>query len=204
MVVNDQRNIYAGEWTTGQGFSTYHKILDGLLPHQIYHRWNGWERGIEFPEKQSFISNPGDWVRGFWSEGFNNFYADKVLTELGFMNHDLLKEFYFRYESIRGTSSDIPILEFRRGIDDFNIVYEKGALLAYLLDQEIRAGSNNKYSLDDVLKFEWDRWSNVGKYSSYEIIIEYIRNDLGVDTIDIWWQKYIINNEPMYEEDFNF
>ncbi len=138
------------------------------------------------------------------NEGFNNFYADKVLTELGFADHDLLKKFYFRYKSIRGTSSDVPILEFRRGINDIRIVYEKGALLAYLLDQEIRAGSSNKYSLDDVLKYEWNRWSNEGKYSSYEIIIDCIRDELGVDEIDSWWQKYIINNELMYEEDFNF
>ena len=199
MIVDDrERIINAGEWTTGQGFSTSRPILCEKLVHQMYHRWNAWERGIPFP----LSADP--WVHGFWGEGWNNFYCDKILTELGFMDHDRMRQFYDWYKTIRGTPPDVPVLETRRGIDDQRIVYWKGALLAYLLDQEIRRVSNNEHSLDDVLKYEWERWSVHGESSDYDIVIGFIRDGLGVDTIDSWWQKYIVENQPMYSDDFDF
>jgi len=208
MVVDDSEHwIYAGEWTTGQGFSTVYvnyTILDGLLVHQMYHCWNAWKLGIGFCGEQEFTDNPGNLVSSFWDEGWNNFYCDKVLTELGFTDHDLMKGYYSMYATVRDSSQDVPMLEYRHGTDHIWIHEAKGPLLAYLLDQEIRTESNDVYSLDDVLKYEWERWSVGGKHSSYQIVIDFIRDDLGVDTIDSWWERYIIANEPMYSEDFEF
>ncbi len=194
MIVNDHRNLYGGEWTSGQGYASSYGIVSQILPHQIYHRWNGWERKISFQIDEG----------GFWSEGFNDFYADKVRTELGLIEHDDLKGYFNWYRSIRGTSIDVPILQFQKGRDDIRISYQKGALLAYLLDQEIRVESDNRYSLDDVLRISWQRWEESEEKLTYRKIRDIIRNDFGVESIGSWWQKYVINNEPMYEEDFNF
>jgi len=205
IVDDDERWINAGEWTTGQGFSTfYDEIVGKLLVHQMYHCWNAWKLGIAFCEAQRFTENPGNWVSRLWVEGWNDFYCDRVLTELGFIDHDVMKAYYSMYEVLRDTSQDVPMVEYKHGIDHIWIHEAKGPLLAYLLDQEIRTQSESAYSLDDVLKYEWERWSVAGHYSSYHIIVDFIRDGLGVDTIDTWWQKYIVENYPMYREGFDF
>lgn len=187
MISDDSRRIYAGEWTNGQGFSNAFEITGEMLAHQIYHLWNGWELGIEW--------NHGDKYWGFWSEGFNVYYCDKVRTELGIINHDDLKEYYNWYKSIKGTDKDVPILEYSYDKNDWRIIYQKGALLAYLLDEKIQVDTDGKYSLDDLLKFAWSRWDKRGKRMNYEVMKDYIKNDLGIEDLDNWWQKYIIDNE---------
>ena len=190
MIVDDYRKLYAGEWTTGQGFSRSFGITGEMVAHQIYHIWNAWELGVRWNHSNK------NW--GLWNEGFNEYYCDKVRTELGIIDHDDLKGYYRWYENIRGTSQDVPILEYKEDEDDWRIIYQKGALLAYLLDEKIQEETGGKHSLDDLLKYAWERWDEKGKKMDYHVMKDYIKNDLGVKDLDNWWQKYIIDNKGIH------
>jgi hypothetical protein len=192
MLVDSYANIYGGEHDTHQGYSpNKHGKYSNMLPHQMYHRWQGWDRGVEW-----------DWSRdkhgGFWVEGFTDYYSWKVYQDLDFRQGDTPG--YDWYKSIRGTNKDIPILEFEDDEYDWRIIYTKGAVLAYALDQKIRDLSEGEYSLANLLKYTWSRYNNKKYKLNYEIILSYLTNDLELTGIESWWEKHIINNEPVYIE----
>jgi len=70
------------------------------------------------------------------------------------------------------------------------------------LDKEIQNSTNNTYSLDDVLKFAWQRWEEDNKKFDYENMFDYIENNLGVISINEWKNEFLINNDPIYINKF--
>jgi len=196
---NHNRSLfaYAGEWTTGQGFSSNWGIGEMVI-HQMFHLWNGWAKGIPCTH---------DYNMGFWTEGVNEYYCDKTLTEINFKTvsyspHDFLKDWYRRYKTVRGTSADIPLLiKEEEGPFPDSLEYWKGAVFAYAFDQEIRQRSSGRYSLDDVLKHLLIQYTERGSLVSYPAILSYLRQIIPAG-LDAWWQRYMVNNEPLFLEEF--
>ena len=194
MLVDDTREIYAGEHDSHQGYAYNHyEEYSNMLPHQIYHRWQGWDRGIEWNWEQEDHG-------GFWVEGFTDYYSWKVYEDLGYIEGS--NPGYDWYESIRGTEKDIPLLEYKDNEHDWRIIYTKGAIFAYALDKEIQKLSNGDHSLDDLLKYSWQKYQEEEYQINYEFILDYLIKDLGIPEIESWWQKYLINNDPVYIEEW--
>lgn len=186
-IVKYPETVFAGEWTSSQGYSSQFGILDEMFLHQIYHRWNGWR-----PYCTRFKESEHQ-HRGFYNEGWNVFYNDKILNEFTERDWKYLRNFYETYKSeYRGTNKDKPVAE---GGDSF-IVYRKGALVAYLLDKEIQAMTGNQNSLDDVVKEIWRRYGKQNGWFDYYDIIEIINNITG-NAIDGFFNKYVFGVGPV-------
>ncbi|MBD3190758.1 MAG: hypothetical protein GF308_08945 [Candidatus Heimdallarchaeota archaeon] len=197
MVVDEpDKEIYAGEWTTGQGFTTHWSIVDAMLVHQIYHRWNSWALGTKWAHEERDI-------RGWWVEGFNEFYVDRILYELGYYpNHEYIQSWYEDYCGIRGSSDDMPILSPPEEVEDhYAIYYQKGAILTYSLNKEMQSRTNGNYSVDDLLKYFWTLWKENEDYCSYDLMLNYL-NSVIPGGINDWWQTYVIENQEVYLEEF--
>jgi len=197
---NDQSlYAYAGEWSTGQGFSSNWGIIGEMVIHQMFHLWNAWAKGIPCTH---------DYHMGFWYEGVNEYYCDKILTEIDFQTssfppHPCLEEWYRIYKTVRGTSADKPLIIKDEGdpFPDKTLVYWKGAVFAYALDREIRNRSSGRYSLDDFLKHLLIQYNERGVLFSYAAILDYLRQIIPTG-LDDWWQQYMVNNEPLFLEEF--
>ena len=194
MIVMDMREIYAGEWDSGQGFSTYFGTIGQMIVHQMYHRWQGWDLAMPWdtPEGES---------DGFWIEGFNEFYCDKILTDLGYTSPNFnMLSWYSTYKYIRGGEDDIPILTPEEEVEDrYTIYYVKGAVFTYGLNWQIMNKTGGTKSLDDVLKHLWSRWISLEEHGSNEIMLSYLRSIIP-DGVDDWWQTHVVDNEPLYLE----
>ena len=194
---SDDQLIYAGEWSTGQGFSTNWGIIGEMLVHQMYHVWNAWAVGI-----------PWDHSNGnhkFWTEGFNEFFDDKILSSLDFEtttleDHQWLKGWYNQYVAIRGTAGDLNLLE-GEGHLPGNLEYFKGAVYAFALDREISDRTNGEFSLDDLLRYMWEQYLLNDTMASYEMMLEFF-DDIVPNGMRDWAQAYLGNNESLYLYDF--
>ncbi|MCO6040613.1 S-layer protein [Thermococcus alcaliphilus] len=172
MLVDDSDPIWAGEYTDAQGFSVFGDPFEfEMVAHQMFHRWNGWITGIgvdiNYKEGES---------HKFWGEGFNEFYCDKVTTELGLTSpHWLMTEVYYPYyRKIYGTEKDGPLVYYDPKRQDSRFPYSKGAVAVYYLDMRLREITNNKHSIDDVLKYFLRNWKERDQPFSYERFIDYL------------------------------
>ena len=191
-LVDDDRQIYAGEWTSGQAFSTAFGVTGEMLVHQIYHRWNAWGLGIQWG-----ADSGDDRDRGFWIEGFNEYFCDRVLTELGLTEpHAYMRSFYQQYEAIRGTPADQSL--YSTSFSNYTIVYFKGAVYAYALNVWIADQTGGAADLVDVIRALRSDWDQNGTPVNYDTIVATINGFLpgGVDVID-WETTYLVNNAPV-------
>lgn len=196
MVVDENIPIYAGEYTDAQGFSKKFGIEE-MLVHQIFHRWNGWVCAIEIPLENLL----GKEDYGFWIDGVNEFYCDKILTELNLTySHKYMRGWYDYYKNIYGTSKDCPMIYFNKNCDSY-LKYGKGAVIAYYIDKKLREISNNKYSMDTVLQYFFKRWKEKNLKFSYDEFFDYLEELGGKEFIkeikDIFY-----NNKKIVLEEF--
>ena len=191
-LVDDDRQIYAGEWTTGQAFSTAFGVTGEMLVHQIYHRWNAWGLGIGREAETGDSRN-----RGFWIEGFNEYFCDRILTELGLTEPNAyMRSFYQQYAAIRGSVTDQSL--YSTSFSNYTIVYFKGAVYAYALNAWIADQTGGAADLEDVIQALRSDWDQNGTPVNYNTIVATINGFLpnGVDVAD-WETTYLVNNTPV-------
>jgi predicted metalloprotease with PDZ domain len=146
---NDRRTQVrdsTGEWSTSlcidsspQNHSFY------TTTHGSFHRWNGFSLGFE-PSPQ------------WWGEGLATYYGVKITTKLGIPNGAFeYTELMSIYESLLRENSDSPV----SNSNSSRIIYRKGALVASLIDYEIKLRTNEQMTLDNFLQ------SLFGKYSAF-------------------------------------
>ncbi|MFN7927380.1 MAG: hypothetical protein U0Y68_05450 [Blastocatellia bacterium] len=123
--------------------------LQYLLAHELFHNWN--------PRRLGRIPNPPESLYWF-SEGVTDYYANRLLWRGGLITLDeylakyneVLRNYYtspLRYETNERLARD-----FFGNAELSRLAYWRGRLLAGNWDVLIRAASEGKQSLDDVLR----------------------------------------------------
>jgi predicted metalloprotease with PDZ domain len=145
------------------------EISDGYLSfiaHEFFHLYN--VKRIRPVELGPFDYDEENYTNMLWlSEGGTVYYEDIILNRAGFYSREELfrelKSSISNYENIPGhlfqsvaqSSYDTWMLFFNRSENSENTTisyYDKGCAITLLLDLKIRYESNNKKSLDDVMK----------------------------------------------------
>ncbi|WP_201342245.1 hypothetical protein [Abyssogena phaseoliformis symbiont] len=77
--------------------------------------------------------------------------------------------------------------------------YAKGALLAFVLDINIRQRTNDKTSLDDILKFAWENYQEFGLEDN---IIQRVANDLVRGDLSDFFNDYLygVKELPLHKK----
>lgn len=139
--------------------------LEDISAHEFYHLWN-----VKRIRPQGL--EPIDYIHGnntsdlWFSEGVTSMYAELVLLRSGLIH---TKQFYAHLAQEINTLRSRPARHFESAEESGREAwlekypdyfrpersisyYNKGELLGYLLDLEIRHSSDNRYSLDDLMR----------------------------------------------------
>lgn len=154
----------------------YRQFL-GLAAHEHFHLWN-------VKRLRPFALGPFDYdnenyTSNLWiAEGFTAYYEDLILRRANLYPPDdllnaLTENFNYvanqpgnKVQSLSQASFDAWIKFYRPDANSANTAisyYDKGAVIAFMLDVEIINNSHGKYSLDDVMKYMYDTYYKVKK-----------------------------------------
>lgn len=145
---------------------TYRGFLS-LVAHEFFHLWN--VKRIRPDALGPFDYTKENYTKLLWvAEGFTDYYARLTLRRAGLITEqDFLKENAKAFQALQATpgrlvmsaeesSFDTWIKYYRQDENSINSqidYYDKGAILGFLLDLEIRKQSKGAKSLDDVIRY---------------------------------------------------
>lgn len=151
-----------------------YKALLGLFSHEYFHVWNVKRiKPLEFLELD--LQHPRHTYQLWAFEGFTSYYDDLMLCRSKVLSHqhyfDLLGDTISRVhqhqgrfkQTVKESSFDAWTKFYKPNENTANSevsYYTKGSLCALLFDLTLRAQSQSKISLDDVMK---TLWSNFGR-----------------------------------------
>ena len=160
-----------------EGVSDEYRMFLGLVSHEYFHLWN-----VKRMKPAAFT--PYDlsqevhtsllWV----FEGITSYYDDLALVRSGMITVDSYLELLGqtitrvqrgagrRRQSIGASSFDAWTKFYKQDANATNAIvsyYAKGALVALCLDLKLRNETNDRVSLDDVMKAAWSRWGESGE-----------------------------------------
>jgi len=154
------------------GLPKAYRSLLGLASHEYFHAWH-----VKRIRPQALIdAEPGAeaYTRLLWIfEGFTSYYDDLTLVRSGLLSHEaylgvlgetcaaVLKAPGRHHQSVAESSFDAWIKYYRQDENSPNSIvsyYAKGSLVALAIDLTIRARTEDKNSLDDVMRLLWNRF----------------------------------------------
>jgi predicted metalloprotease with PDZ domain len=151
---------------------TAYEQFIGLVAHEFFHLWNG--KRIRPGVLGPFDYTRETYTRDLWVvEGITTYYTDLLLLRAGLITSERylekLAEAVSRYlatpgrheQSLADSSFETWIRFYRPDASTPNAqvsYYQKGALVALLLDMEIRDATGGARSLDDVMRGLWERY----------------------------------------------
>ncbi|AEJ40717.1 peptidase, M61 (glycyl aminopeptidase) family protein [Sulfobacillus acidophilus TPY] len=187
----------------------YRRVLE-LIAHEFFHLWN--VKRIHPEMLGPFDYNREVYTHLLWAmEGFTDYYAYLSLRRAGlFTLKDYcggLAERMQRYEQLPGrfvqslgeSSFDTWIKLYKPDADSPNRTisyYLKGDLVGTCLDLEIRQRTENRASLDDVLRRLYDRYGQHGvgfPESVYQDTVE----EVAQSSFEEFFQSYIWGTDPV-------
>ncbi|MBM2812500.1 MAG: hypothetical protein HW416_3259 [Chloroflexi bacterium] len=154
---------------------TYERVLQ-LCAHEFFHTWN--VKRIHPEVLGPFDYGAENYTRLLWAmEGITEYYTSVVLCRAGLISparyleilgeqiSDLAETPGRLHQSLEEASFDAWIKYYRPDEHSSNSsvsYYLKGALASLLLDLEMRRRTGGSRSLDDLMRFLWERYGQPG------------------------------------------
>ena len=144
-----------------------------LVSHEFFHAWN--VKRLRPIELGPFDYENEVYTRSLWvAEGITSYYDDLLVLRAGLIDRgqylDALSKQIRAVETRPGRSvQPLALSSFDAWIEFYRpdensensavSYYDKGAVIGFLLDTEIRRASGGRRSLDDVMRAAYARWS---------------------------------------------
>lgn len=188
-----------------------YKNAANIIAHEFFHLWNVKRIAPTVLVPINYEQEARTTCLWFL-EGFTSYYADLTLLRTGiwspaefFHNQELqVVELQQNPDRLTTTVADASWKSWENGYFSSGIsYYTKGQLLAWLLDVEIRVRTNNRCSLDDVMRFmnDWFARNNQG-FAESELLR--VMNALTQSEFKSFFKKYIYGTvELPYREILN-
>ena len=193
----------------------YHRFLT-LVAHEFFHIWNVKRIRPELLLRYEYTKEV--YTRLLWAfEGVTNYYDEIFPLRAGVYGTKRYLEFTAdnirnewarpgdKVQSISDSSFDTWIKLYRFSPDVQNSqsnYYQRGMLVALLLDLEIRRASGDEKSLDDVLRYLWTEIYPAGKGVPEGGYAEIVKTSTGVE-VDALLQRWVEGTEKLeYDEAF--
>jgi len=182
----------------------------GLCSHEYFHTWN-----IKRIKPEAFLPydlSTETYTKQLWAfEGITSYYDELALVRSGVISLnsylELIGQTITRVirgkgrfnQSIAESSFEAWTKFYKQDESAPNTIvsyYAKGALLALCLDLTIRNKTNNKKSLDDVMRY---LWNNYGKKlrGIPEGEIEKVASDISGVNLNEFFEKYLYGMEEL-------
>ena len=174
-----------------------------LASHELFHVWNGKRlrpSALGPFDYEREAHTPSLWV----VEGITDYYGDLLLHRAGLSTRDeFLASLSDKIEmlqttpgrtvqSIANASFDAWIKHYRPDENSPNTAisyYVKGAVVAFLLDLDIRRRSNENRSLDDVMRAAYDKYS--GAHGFTERDFRALVEEIAAVPLDRFWSTAV-------------
>jgi predicted metalloprotease with PDZ domain len=190
----------------------------GVSSHELFHSWN--IKSIRPAEMFPYDYSKENYSKlGYVAEGVTTYYGDLFLYRSGVFSdfdyfrtlHESLQKHYDnfgRYNlSVAASSFDTWLDGYGKGIPGRKVsIYTEGSLLAFASDIIIRRNSNDKYSLDDVMRnlyFEYYKKNKGYTETDYKNLLEKFS---GV-SFDVFFTNYVWGTEsyePLLKDCLNY
>jgi predicted metalloprotease with PDZ domain len=157
-----------GRAQTTEGYRTYL----GLCSHEYFHTWN--VKRIKPAAFAPYDLTRENYTSLLWLfEGFTSYYDDLILLRSGLISQDEYLAMLGKVvggvvrgsgrlkQTVAESSFDAWVKYYRQDENAPNAIvsyYTKGSLVALAFDLTIRAQTNNRKSLDDVMRLLWQRF----------------------------------------------
>lgn len=167
----ESTTLMTSRWKAG----TRKGYLDwlGLVSHELFHAWN--VKRLKPTDLGSFDYERETYTRSLWvAEGVTSYYDDLLVHRAGISTREEYLERLSksverlqttpgrRLQPLEEASFDAWIKLYRPDENSINSAmsyYTKGAVVAFLLDAEIRRATGDMRSLDDALRASWARFA---------------------------------------------
>ena len=200
--------IMLGPDTDADGL--YHDLL-GVSSHELFHAWNICK--IRPKELLPYnFTKENYFPTGFVAEGVTTYYGDLFLKRSGvFSLENYLKELetilkrHFEHDgqawqSLIESSFDLWLDGYSPSVPNRRVsIYQKGAVVALILDLMIRQKTNHAQSLDNVMQLMWLRHGKtiVGyTLKDYQTICEEVYGD----SLQQYFDECIAGNIPLQNQ----
>jgi predicted metalloprotease with PDZ domain len=188
----------------------------GLVSHEYFHTWNVKQlrpKGIA-----PYDYTKENYVYELWvAEGTTSYYGGLMLQRGGFSTPQAIYDWLAgtiqgerqrpgnKIQSVSESSFDAWVKfwkEHQQGYNSETDYYGKGSDVSLVLDLEIRQHSNNKYSLDDVMRTLYKRFPLGGRGYTVDDLRSVAEKLAGTDlkkffddyvtgTVPIDWERYL-------------
>jgi len=188
-------------------FGPLYKELMGVSSHELYHTWN--VKAIRPIEMFPYDFTKENYSRlGYICEGVTTYMGDLFLLKSSFfdlpnylleMNVQLQKHFdnhaRFNY-SVGDSSFDTWLDGYVPGTPGRKVsIYTEGCLLAFVTDVMILRATNNKSSLDDVMKSLYFQYALNGKGVSEVDYMKELENISGI-SFSTFFKEFVHGTNP--------
>lgn len=199
--------MMSSRWACGNE-SSYLSWLS-LASHEFFHTWNVRrlrpKQLVEYDYEQENYT-PSLWV----AEGITSYYEDLLLVRAGLMDRDKFISTISgqisrvqntegrKVQSLRDASHDAWIKFYRPGENSRDTTisyYTKGAVVALLLDAEIRSRSDGEKSLDDVMRKLFKNHSGAVGYKPSDF--REICSDVAGSEMDDWFKSAVDSTDEL-------
>ena len=189
---------------------SYYYDLLGLASHELFHAWN--IAKIRPAELLPYdYSKEAYFGTCFVAEGFTTYYGDKIMQIAGVITD---KMYFFELETILRrhfenadsvsqslveSSIDLWVDGYERAIPHKRVsVYDKGAIVAFMLDATIKEASQNSRSLDDVMRKLWATYGDMQKGYTYAEI-QMICEEVAGLSLDGFFKHAVASNMSIWD-----
>jgi predicted metalloprotease with PDZ domain len=171
----------------------------GLASHEFFHTWNG--KRLRPIELGPFDYDTENYTDDLWLvEGFTSYYGDLILKRAGLLTKDqYLGKLSGRIgysqnvpgrlvQSLSDASYDAWIRHYKSNENTSNSTvsyYTKGAVIGFLLDAKIRSLTDNKKSLDDLMRKAFKQFSGKRGYKTEEFIV--LASKIAGEDLSTWF-----------------
>jgi predicted metalloprotease with PDZ domain len=188
---------------TNFNWSLFKKSFLSIFSHEFFHLWN-------VKRIHSSLLGPFDYTKrvkttSLWlSEGVTEYYARTLLSRYRITPPSEFFEAVHEWqhalkyappEAQSKSLEELSIDESDFKLDEAELFYTRGPLVAMMLDVEIRNRTNNKKSLDDVM-FALNKDAQRGKTFKDEELFPKIEKIVGLDLTD-FYNKYIHGTDSL-------
>ena len=192
-----------------------YRRFDSLVAHEFFHLWN--VKRIRPDALGPFDYTKENYTKLLWvAEGVTEYYGHLILPRAGLVSD----QFYLAHlasqiqdmqnspgrllMSAEEASFNAWIKEYRPDENSVNSqisYYDKGELLGLLLDLEIRRGTNNKKSLDDVMRMLYADFYKRGRnYSPADF--QKVCETIAGGSLEQFFARYVRGREELPYNEF--
>ena len=181
----------------------------GLVSHEYFHAWN--VKRLRPKALGPFDYENEVYTKSLWvAEGVTSYFDDLLLKRSGlYTQKQYLKALSNQIKSLQTTpgrqvrpveeaSYDSWIKQYRRDENSTNSTisyYTKGAIVAFLLDAEIRRATDGAKSMDDMMRMGFELYSGETGYTPLEF--RALASEIAGKDLSGWFEKALETTEEL-------